>query len=284
MKIGLKKFLLGVALATGLSVGHTVASAAVFPDFTVNEGSVTGAFPNIINADKIVGGYVEIITFTPGATPGTGTFDVSLMWVAGQYFAADGTVAQSSQLGAPPGFPNTYQLYALYQGSGTFVTSSSGVTTFTTTPGSGSFSVLIDPTTDTTFIAPATGSGAWTTGASGDDYVIATGIPQQGTGTLDPSLPTCRNNGPINCGSFGTSASFALEALGRLYFTAPINFYDLSFQAGQLNNFTPTGTQQINGSMDVVFARSAVPEPASLALLGIGLVGLAFTQRRRPKA
>lgn len=274
MKNAIRKTLIACAVTASFAASSG-AMAQSFPNFTVDESVIAGALGQNFTADKITGNYVEVISFAGSET--SGTFNVSLKWNAGQFVANDGSTPVASQLGGSTG---QYGLYALYQGAGTFNTTASG-TVFSFTPG-GSLNLFADAQANTVFGQPANGALAFTTTNSSDDVLIATGTPTSGEGRLDPSLSTCGITNGINCGSFGASSTFNLTAAGSEYFVAPNPFYNISFQSGQLNNFNPTGTQVINGSLDVIFGGSSeVPEPATVAMVGLGLLGLGLSRRRK---
>lgn len=269
-----KKTLSSAAVAAALAGLSVAANAAVFPDFTVDR-DLNPATSNSFVADKITGNYVEVITFAPSSQT-TGSFSYKLRWVAGQFVTDDGTTPLDS---FDTGLGSTYRLYALVSGSGTY--SRSGfATTFITNPG-GSLDFIYDPLLGATSFsfsgAAITAANIFTRANAGDDKpLLASGSAISGSGTLDPSLSTCVSG--INCGSFGQESSIALNADGAKFFTAPSPFYTLAFNSGQLNNFNVSGTQVINGSLDVVFAK--VPEPTSVALVGLALLGAGVATRR----
>ncbi|WP_169728091.1 flocculation-associated PEP-CTERM protein PepA [Massilia alkalitolerans] len=285
-----KTIVASAVAAVSLFVG--AANAADYPNFTVTPGNLDPVTaPNALptypygpfEADKITGNYNEAISFDSN-----GNFFVSLYWRAGQFVDEGGVGPLAGTTtglngGLAPG-PNQYGygLYALYKASGTY--SISGNTTSFTFTGPGSLAVYLDQDQDTVGGVgqrPATGQDDWNLTGAGNDILLAQGVALSGEGSFAPNA-SCANV-QFGCGRFASQTTFELVGQGDQFFTAPNPFYNLSFQSGQLNGFVidPTRTAYIDGSLDVVFDRAEVPEPASLGLLGLGLLGLSAARRRK---
>lgn len=273
-----KSILAGAIAVTSLFAGANAHAQDSYPDFTVQIPGTGTNTAGQFTADKIVANYVERISFTQGNQAGQGTFNVSLYFDFSNFVGNDGLTDLDGTMLNQNGAMGGYDVYGFYTATGTFGTNSSGATVFNFTPGNGStLSVWLDRNNDTqSTVANATLPGQFTN--VGDDVEIATGAGIFGEGNLLPDT-SCSLGG--DCGSFTSITSFALTAAGSQFFIAPNPFYNIAIERGQLNSFPVSGDQVINGSLDISFRENRVPEPASLGLLGLGLLGLGAARRRK---
>lgn len=269
--------LLLCAVIGSAAIASVPALAA--PLFTVNENSVPGTVPGspLVVADRLSFEYQSRIeqTIVGGSLAGAGDTFVQQGFLTKAAFGSPTSGSVPSQLNANVlGFG--YGMYAVFSitGEGDPLGNTGGIlanfNTFNMT-------LYIDPAQDTTLAIPLSGAVV-PVDASGDDYAVI---------NYSLSVGQAHVFGGLANGDFDTILNATLTPLGALFFVDPSPFFSLENFGGNTQTFNITSGDTTNGFIASaagggleLFLATPVPEPGTLALIGIGLLGMAMLRRR----
>lgn len=261
-------------LLTSGTLAAMLASAPALsaPLFMVDEGSVPGTAPNIVTADRISFEYHARIdqTINGGSLAGNDDPFIEHGFLTKAAFGSPEGGSIPSQLNSLNGY-GIYGLFTITGEADPFGPSGILATFQTLT-----MQLWIDADQDTVLNVGAAGPATATDATPGDDFVIANFTLNVGEAHVFAGLAN---------GDFDTLTHISLTPAGEAFFIDPDPFFPLENFGGNTQTFT-------GGSLTNSFTGFAdggglelfqVPEPATTALLGLGLLGMGMANRRRNK-
>jgi len=274
----ISRALLSLAVAgMGLTLTPQMASADILFDVdetVVPDASIFGCaiVDCTFDTDLINGAYNEKLTVNAD-----GSFDVSALASFTEYWEDGFPVPSTESALGLPELLGGYAMYATLTGSGFILPD--GTITFT----GATVTLYLDPDQDNSYGTPATGTGSWTVtdpGSLDDLEVLSSSTLIDGGGSFDPG----EDSGDFDL-DFG---SLLFTAFGDLYFpglsSLGIVFSTVDGDFNNVPNPPAPGTYTVIGDLSVVYDVESVPEPATMTLLGLGLLGSGVAARRRRKA
>lgn len=299
MKTKLASLFTRTALAAGLSLA--MAGGAYATDIKTSAGGPgDGTLTNFIGFDWHSDGQAWIRDFnlTPASPVGAmDTFTLDYHGFAGNIFA---TGAQNN-LRIPPtngGVGGTYEITLVAHLNETATCGNVGCSLVTFTTDSGTFSVYIDYTPDAD---PVTGTGY----ADAGSIEILRGVFDSGLAVFAGVTPSPGGNGTGGGSVFGhitfSNNTFIDPSILGANATTQTSLQLGSFQTA---DYRRSGCMELAGSngvtggactttlpetstqfmMQADASTTFIPEPMTITLLGLGLLGMGAFTRRRPKA
>ena len=270
----LHKNLLATAVTAALSLGITSNAWAV-PQFQVDPDS-NPLTNNSFYATFINGNSSERLINTAA-----NTFSSSFGWLNFTGFSNGGPLGNvGSVLPGVSGLGVNYQLYLTYNLSTVLTSGTFGAANSNYNLTSLNFQVWRDDGLTTGFVNASTGADASLTGNI-TDVLLGGGSLISGVAGFDAQFGAFLNS----------HTTYANNAAGNAFFVDPVPFYDLAFNA--FNNTSQgvalagncavvNGCQiAVNNAIGGVDFNRSVPEPATMSLLGLGLLGMGASLRKR---